>query len=139
MPRPKKNLAPRDYRRLEDWLFEGKGLGHIAKLLGMSLSTLRRSLREDKRAGERRDWGLARRESWLVERLHDPNVTNKTPAIFELKARHKWIDQPKEKPEQSRVSIEVRIPAPLSPKQYEKLIDVTPPKALKEAGVEDDG
>ena len=58
---------------------------------------------------------------------------NVTAAIFLLKCRHQYIDQPKPEPQESRVEIKFSLPGPLQPDQYQKVIEATPTKALKEA------
>ncbi len=84
--------------------------------------------------------GRGREESALVGALYRLAVEkgNVTAAIFLLKTRHKYIDQPKADPPESRVEVTFQIPAALSPEKYKQLVEVTPKRALNEAGVEPD-
>jgi len=138
MPQPRRNFKSSDYAKLGAHREAGGNEATAAELCGMDEVAFKTALRRDKRA--RRSWerGKGRRELWLIERLHDPTARSRVPAIFELKCRHGYIDSPKEQPEESRVKITFQIPAALSPEKYKQLIEVTPPKALKEAGADDD-
>jgi hypothetical protein len=49
---------------------------------------------------------------------------NVTAAIFLLKSRHGYVDQPQQQPEAGRVTVEFKLPAPLSPAQYVELTKV---------------
>jgi len=119
------------YRAVEEHFAAGGGALGLAKKVDMSRSTLGRVFERDPRAALARDWGLGRREDWLVQQLHDPAVKNKVPILFELKCRNGWIDAPKPEPEQSRVRVEVVLPKALSESEYRRhVFDVTPRKDL---------
>ena len=49
---------------------------------------------------------------------------NVTAAIFLLKSRHGYVDQPQQQPEAGRVTVEFKLPAPLSQAQYVELTKV---------------
>jgi len=142
MPRPKKNLKPDDYLKLEAMASVGASIASIAVQLGSNSRTLRRILERDPRAKEAFERGRGAMESELVGALYrkaiDPENKNPVPAIFLLKTMRGFIDTPQPKPEESRVRVELILPRALTPEQYRRVLDVTPQKALQKAGVETD-
>ena len=145
MPRPKEHATSRDLGRIEEMIANG-GYSTAQALteVGFSAANGRKARRTDPKIAEAIARGMARQETALVNALFETAMNAKHPkavtaAIFLLKARHKYIDQPKSEPPESRVEITFQIPAALKPEQYRELVEVTPPKALKQAGMESDG
>ena len=139
MARPRKRLRPDDYSKLETLASAGMSQRLIASRLGIAGATFRRILADDARATDAFEAGRAVMETELVGALYrqatDPKNRNPTPAIFLLKSVFAFRDQPPPPIEESRVKLEVILPKALSEKQYGELIDVTPVKALTEAGI----
>ena len=139
MPRPRKHLRPRDYPAIEEWSANGVSEREIASQLGLAPATWRRVKRDDSRALEALERGRGREETALVGALYraatapKPNVV---AALFLLKSRHGYIDNPVPEPPEHAVKVEINLPPPLSPREYEKVIEATPRRALKEAGVD---
>ena len=118
----------------------GASMATIAKRLGVAKRTLDAILERDRRAKDAFEAGRGELESSLVstlfEQAMDPKNRNPTPAIFLLKAMRNFSDQPKPELTENRVSIEFRLPGALKRDQYRELVEVTPRKALREAGVD---
>ena len=138
MGRPRKNLKSADYPQIEQWATHGVSERDIASRLGMSPVTWRKVKERDLRARDALARGRGREETILVGCLYRAAVEkgNVTAAIFLLKTRHGYIDNPKPEMQESRVSVEVRLPAALSTNQYKQVLDITPKKALTEARLE---
>ncbi len=138
MPRARKHLRPDDYAKLEGMASVGASRRTIARRLDMPYKNFRQLLARDKRAEEAFEAGRGALESELVGRLYeqaiDPKNRNPVPAIFLLKAMRNFSDQPQPALPENKVAITFQIPGALTPEQYQKVLDVTPPKALQEAG-----
>ena len=132
MPRPRLHLKPSDYGELTDERAQGGNLGTAADRVGMTRQAFEAALKSDERA--RRAWQLGkdRREKWLVEQLHAAG-RQYVPTLFELKARHRYIDQPQPAREESRIRVELVLPKALDHDRWRKLVDVSPRRELKEA------
>jgi hypothetical protein len=140
MPRPRKHLRPGDYERIEAMASVGASMVTIAKRLGVAKRTFDAIRERDRRAREAFETGRGELESELVGSLYRQATREKNPntvaGIFLLKSMCNFSDQPQARVEDSRVRIEVRLPAPLSEGQYRKLLNVNPSKALEEAVVD---
>jgi len=138
MARPKLNLRPADYGRIGEMAARGLSERQIASELGIAVATWRGIKGRDRRAAEALDTGRGREESALVGALYKAATEkgNVVAAIFLLKARHHYVDQPQPQVPENRVEVTFQIPAPLSREQYKKLIEVTPKRALNEAEID---
>lgn len=138
MPRPRKRLRPTDYGRIEEMAARGLSERQIASELGVAARTWHAVKQRDQRAAEALSIGRGREESALVGSLYKSATEkgNVTAAIFLLKARHQYIDQPQPHAAENKVEVTFQIPAPLSRGRYKKLIEVTPGKRLKETRVD---
>lgn len=137
MARPRKRLSPRDLGKVEGMAEGGFSEAQIAAELGLTPYHWRKIKASDPKAAQALEVGRGREESALVGALYKSAMKgNVTAAIFLLKTRHKYIDQPKADPPESRVEVTFQIPAALSPEKYKQVIEVTPKRALKEAGVD---
>jgi hypothetical protein len=142
MSRPRKNLRPEDYLLVEQLAGWGASINTIAKRLNMAYGTFRNNLARDERAKEAFDNGRGQMESQVKSALLkvaiDPDHPKQvTAAIVVLKMFYGYTDQPVQKVPENKVEITFQLPAALSPDEYEKkVLDITPAKALKEAGIE---
>ena len=135
MARPCKQLKSDDYQQIEDWASLGVSEKDIARQLSVSPTTWREIKRRDPRAAQALEQGRGREETALVGALFDAALSGSvTAAIFLLKARHKYVDNPRPEPPDSRVSINFQIPAALDPDQYKQVIDITPKLEAADAG-----
>ncbi len=131
MARPRKNLRPEDYPKLEAMASVGASKATIAKRLDVAATTLDAILKRDRRAAEAFGMGRGQLQSDLVKCLYDAALKgNITAAIYLTKAMCGFTDQPQPQAAESRVQIEVKLPAALTEQQYRKLLDVTPKRAL---------
>lgn len=141
MPNPKKRLKPADYPLIEQLASRGVSEKSIARALGLNFRTWM-GLRDggDPRAAEALERGRASEHDALVGVLFAKALAgNIVAAIFLLKCRHGYIDQPKAESSENRVQITFQLPAPLAPAEYARLIHATPPGALREAGLLEGG
>ena len=137
VPNPKKRLKPADYPKIEELASRGVSEKSIARALGLNYRTWA-ALRDggDPRAAEALERGRAAEHDSLVGALFAKALKgNVTAAIFLLKCRHGYIDQPKPENVENRVQITFQLPAPLAPAEYARLIQATPPAALRSAGL----
>ena len=141
--RTRRRLKPEEYGLVEKWSACGAAEKSIARELGMSPKTWIAIKKRDPKAVEALERGRAREHDALVGSLFKTAIERKgkeavTAAIFLLKTRHGYIDQPKVTPPQNKVEFTFQLPKPLTEERYKELLDVTPPKALINAGVEVD-
>ena len=139
MGRPKKRPSPGDYDKVFALASVGAGKGTTARRVNVSLGTFNRWLAEYPRISEAWEAGGAEMESDLVRNLFEIAMDKKHPrcviaAFFLLKSKRGFIDNPQPAPEESRVRVEVVLPAALSEQQYRELLDVTPKRKLIEEG-----
>ncbi|MFP3942080.1 MAG: hypothetical protein ACLF0P_17435 [Thermoanaerobaculia bacterium] len=138
MPQPKKHLRKKDYARVEELAGRGVAEKSIARAVGVSWHRWR-ALRdgEDPRAAAALERGRAKEHDALVGALFSKAMAgNVTAAIFLLKCRHGYIDQPKPETVDNKVQITFQLPAPLDPAEYDRLVSAAPPRALREAGLD---
>ncbi len=142
MGRPRKNLKPDDYELLEQLAGWGASIATIAKRLGIGYHTLRAILSRDDKAKAVFETGRGLMESQVKSALLrvalDPKHPKQvTAAIVVLKMFYQYTDQPKQSVPENKVEITFQLPGALSSEEYKKqIIDITPQKALKEAGVD---
>jgi len=141
VPRPRKNLKPEHYPLIEKWASFGCSEKSIARHVGVSHSTWIRVKKRDEKAVEALERGRAIEHDALVGSLFKTAIERKgkeavTAAIFLLKTRHGYIDHQKIAAPQNKVEVTFQLPKPFTEEKYRELLDVTPPKALMEAGVE---
>jgi hypothetical protein len=92
----------------------------IANQLGMDVRTWRRVLERDKRAARAFEVGHAKEHDFWLQSLMQQADRGPVPAIFALKSRHGYKDQPDPVAEPARIMI-VQLPAAA------KLEDYRPP------------
>jgi len=140
--RPRINLRPEDYELVEQLAAWGASINTIAKRVGVSYGAMRNILARDSKAKEAFDNGRGHMESQVKNALLkvaiDPEHPKQvTAAIVVLKMFYGYTDQPVQKMPENKVEITFQLPGALSPEQYKKqLLDITPRKTLKEAGVD---
>src|SRR5262245_34720994 len=131
MGRPKKSIGPEGLDVIRRLAGRGVQEGVLARELGLSFKTWARIRAEDPEAKAAFEEGRAAERDALVGSLFRQAVekNNTIAAIFLLKARHGFRDQgPADGAEGSRVTVQIAIPAPLSPDQYRNLVSVAPPQ-----------
>jgi hypothetical protein len=107
----------------------------LARALGMDFRTWARIRDRDPDAKAAYQEAKAHERDQLVGKLFEAAMGgNITAAIFLLKARHGYRDIGGVPAEGNRVAITFNLPAPLQPEQYEKLVQVAPPKTLEARG-----
>jgi len=138
----RKILRPDDYLLIEQLAAWGASMATIAEKLNMAYSTFKLVLSRDARAKEVFDTGRGAMESKVKNALLKAAIDPKHPkqitaAIAVLKMFWQYTDQPKQKLPENKVEITFQLPGAMTPEQYKKqILDVTPRKALKEAGIE---
>ncbi|HSL84918.1 MAG TPA: hypothetical protein VLF66_19240 [Thermoanaerobaculia bacterium] len=133
-------MTRKDYETIESLAARGVSEKSIARAVNVEYRHRWRALKEeDPRAAEALERGRAAEHDALVGVLYRAATEkgNTTAAMFLLKCRHGYVDQPRpSEAAENRVSITFQLPAPLTPDQYERLVSSVPPKALREAGLE---
>ena len=110
---------------------EGWRVKDIAHAIGFSERTFYRHLKDDEQLALSFDQGRGVEHQQLVASLfqraiNPTNAQGAAAAMFLLKTRHSYREQGPIEREGTRVAVVVNVPAPLTPKQYEKLIEVRP-------------
>lgn len=139
MARPKIKLRAKDYPAIKSMAERGCDQKTIARGLGMSWDTWKRILREDKRALEAFEAGREVEHEELFGSLYKAATDdgNVAAAMFLLKCRHGYREQAPAQQE-SRVTIEMRLPAPLKPGDYTRVIEHEQPAQLVHEEIPDD-
>jgi hypothetical protein len=131
MARPRKNLKAEDYATITELVGKGATQVQIARALGMSTRTLQYRLKDDEDAADAFKDGLQEEESTLVGILRDKAMKgDAVSAMFLLKTRHSYNERGNESVIQTGVSVQVHLPAALSPEAYGKLFASEAPAAL---------
>lgn len=146
MPKPKRTVPARingkcGYEVITELAERGVRQRDIARALGMSRNTLRRILNEDQKAMDAYEAGRCVEHEALRGFLFtQAERGNVAAAMFLLKARHGYIDNPKPEPQGNRVRLEVTLPMPFTETQYLQDLaarqekNITPPQEqLEEA------
>jgi hypothetical protein len=125
---PATELTRAGYELIEQLASRGLAVSTIAKALGLSTEMFRRIRAFDDRAREALETGTAIEHDMLVGKLHEAAMRGEIVAIiFALKSRHGYRDStPVIRESESRVKVEIQLPAALTPEQYARVIDVTP-------------
>ena len=138
----RKHLLPEHYPMVEQWASQGVTEASMYHALGLSKHHWQEARKADAKLRAALESGRAQEHDALVGALFRAATHATKPhvvaGIFLLKARHGYIDQPQPKAEASRVRVEVVLPRALTPEQYQKVLDVTPRKALQRTGVKSD-
>jgi hypothetical protein len=135
--RRKKLIQFGDLKRIREYAIDGRSQGFVARALGMSPPTFRRCLREDPRVAEAWDDGRDEREIALVSRIHAPwtFVPDKLSveqwkaavraiqhgALVELNSKFGWRQD--QAPDAAKLSVEIKLPGPMSPAQYKAALE----------------
>lgn len=125
---PGTELTRAGYELIEQLASRGVSVTTIARALGVSTEVFRRIRAFDDRAREALEVGTAIEHDQLVGKLHEAAMRGEIVAIiFALKSRHGYRDStPIIRESESRVKVEIQLPAALTPEQYARVIDVTP-------------
>ena len=125
---PATEITEEGYQLIEGLAARGCAMPTIAKGLGIKPDLFRRIRNRDTRAREAVDCGKAVEHDKLVDKLNEKAMAGDiTAIIFALKSRHGYRDNsPVESEGGSRVHVEISLPAPMSPDEYQRSIDVTP-------------
>jgi hypothetical protein len=136
----RKRIIPKGaLSRVREYATDGRSQGYVARALGMSEPTFRRILREDPRVAEAWAEGREDREADLMKRLSRPwdyvpaglgsqqwqaaVRAIQHAALVELNSRFAWrVDQ---QAEAAKLSVEIKLPGPMSPDQYRATITGT--------------
>lgn len=99
MTKPKKLIDPEHYPRITAWAAQGLSIAQIGQKLGMSETAFSNRLKDTEEVYHAFKVGRAEEETRLVNTLAtqaaDPNhPKSTTAAIFLLKSRHQYSDQP---------------------------------------------
>ena len=134
MPQPRKHLEHQHYELIEKLAARGCAERTIARACGVGWTRWHEVKKRDRRCVEALERGRAVEHDALVGSLFQA-ATEKgivTAAIFLLKCRHNYCDTPPPTPPSTTsVEVVIQVPAPLTPEQYRKVLDVTPHKALE--------
>lgn len=135
---PATELTRAGYDLIEQLASRGLAISTIAKALGISTELFRRIRAHDDRAREALELGTAIEHDMLVGKLHEAAMRGEIVAIiFALKSRHGYRDStPVVRESESRVKVEIQLPAALSREQYARVIDGSALVLTKDAGDE---
>lgn len=126
MGRPRKTLPKNGLELISDLSARGVKETEIAKALGMSFQTWKKIREENPEAKQAWEEAKAVECDALVGKLYDKAMDgDSSAAMFLLKARHGYRDHgATDASDASRVNLVFNLPAPLSPDQYGKLVEV---------------
>lgn len=136
MPTKRKEVDPKDYKKVMMWAAQGLGVVQIARKLGMSDKCFRDRLGDTEELRDAYNLGKSEEESRLVATLSlqasNPDHPKSTvAAIFLLKSRHQYSDQPAPAPALSVTNnvLQLKFPKPVAATDLPKLAAALAPGA----------
>lgn len=141
MGRPKKKPAKGDADKVFALRSVGAGKGTCARRVNISTKTLDRWIEEYPQITEAWEAGGSQLETDLVKNLYEIAMDKKhmrcaTAAIFLLKTLRGFVDNPEPAP--VKTAVQINIPPPLSPENYQELIAQVRPAGVIDGKVVSD-